>query len=427
MSVLGSCILDERAIDKIVDMLKPDMFYRMSHQIIFRKMVEMRLTGIPIDIVTLKDELGDELNQVGGLSYLMSLGDFTPTTANVKSHADIVYEKHKRRLVMNSSYRTMQDSTDDSLDIDDVIKETLETIISINEDKKSAETKVSSIVPDAIASMLTDGDYLKTGVYDLDAVLNGGIPNAQFTLVGARTGVGKTSFVSQLITQSLTNNNTKDGKVIVFTTEDKIGLIKRLITHKMGVPHAVIRSRINSGDKQAQDILSKASREVAAWNLMVVDDSCVRRMDIETITSIVTSEVAMGKVSLVIVDFIQDVPVSHHMITQKRYQQIAHIGAGLRSLTTKFKLRVVATAQIGREAEEKKPRLSHLRESGDLEQFTWNVILMYIEGEREQWGDEVPIELIVAKHREGETGVVRASFNRTTSRFGSIRSNKLNI
>jgi replicative DNA helicase len=421
-AVLGALMLEKDALSSVIDILKPEVFYRDSHQKIFQAIRILFEKTSPVDILTVTAQLRiqGELEMIGGAYYITELTNRVASAANIEYHSRIIIQKYLQRELIristdtiNSAYEDTTDVLDlldkaekglfdiaqnnlrrDSRKMDDILHETLKEIESLK-DKKDGLT--------GVASGFTELDRMTSGWQKSDLVI-----------IAARPAMGKTAFVL-----TCARNAAVDfaKPVVVFSLEmSSVQLVNRLISGESQIEQEKIRKgRLE--EWEWEQIHSKIGRLEQAP--LIIDDTPA--LNIFEFRAKCRRLKSQHDIQLIIIDYLQ---LMHGKADGKggnREQEIGSISRALKSVAKELNVPVIALSQLSRAVESrpggsKRPMLSDLRESGSIEQDADMVLFLY---RPEYYGlefdeDNNPTagvgEVIIAKHRNGETGRVRLRF-----------------
>ncbi|AOS66141.1 replicative DNA helicase [Actinoalloteichus hymeniacidonis] len=421
-SVLGGMLLSKDAIADVVEVVRPDDFYRPAHQAIYDCILDLYGRGEPADAITVSAELErrTELTRIGGAPYMHTLIATVPTAANAGYYAEIVAEKAVLRRLVEAGTRIVQLGYHGSegAAIDEVVDRAQAAIYEVTE-RRTSEDYVALehlLQPtmdeiDAIASR--DGMSLgvPTGFADLDAVTNGLHPG-QMIIVAARPGVGK----STLGLDFARSCSIKHGfSSVIFSLE----MSKTEIVMRMLSAEARIRLQDMRGGKMTDDDWTRLARrmgEVSEAPLFVDDSPNLTMMEIRAKARRLKQR---NDLKLVVVDYLQ--LMSSGKRVESRQQEVSEFSRHLKLLAKELEVPVVAISQLNRGPEQrtdKRPMLSDLRESGSLEQDADMVLLIHrpdaFERDDPRMGEA---DLILAKHRAGPTSTVTLAHQLHYSRF----------
>lgn len=420
-SVIGAVLLSEDAVNEVMDRLHPEDFYVPAHQAIFESMRELFDANQPIDAVTVSESLrrGGELDKVGGIPYLTRLVDIVPSTSNVVYYAGIVEEHAKRRELIRAGSLV----TDVAFDIDDEIAQVLDraeqAVLSVAE-RRSTQALLeigplfNSVLEhvELLEQRGTELTGLATGFVDLDRKL-AGLQPANLVVVAARPAMGKSSFALNVAT----NVASQGDPVAVFSLEmSKEEIVQRILSSVGRVDSMKLRS--GQLGPLWQRVVDAAGRMYKAP--IYIDDSPV-----VTVTDIRAKCRRLKRkkgLSMVVVDYLQLMQASTR---ENRQQEISEITRNMKNLARELGVPIIAVSQLNRSLEareDKRPRLSDLRESGSIEQDADVVMFIYRhEYYHPEDQDKRGIaEVIVAKHRAGSTGPVELTFQPEFTRFANL-------
>lgn len=420
--VLGSMLLSNEMIDEVVEILKPTHFYSDAHQKLFGAIMRLHDRGIRgIDAVVLGEELtsANELEDVGGLEYLLQILAAVPHAAHARYYADIVRDKATQRALTYACNEILAECYEGGRETTDVLASAEQKIFSILEDQADVEkTELHDILMDAwdrISSRLEKGGEisgLTTGFVELNKILNGFHPT-EMVILAARPSMGKTAFVCNIAEASARAG----AGVIVFSLEQsKLEVAERLLC---------IRSRVNGHrvragelDEVEQDRLMTASQELSELPIYI-DDAPGRTMaQIGAICRRLKRRKGLG---LIIVDYLQLVEPEDKQAP--REQQIALISRRMKFLAKELECPVIALAQLNRGVElreDKRPKLADLRESGSIEQDADVVMFLHRPAAYDPEDRPGECDVIVAKNRSGPTGFATLAWISESMRFADL-------
>ena len=420
-SVIGALLLSEDAVNEVMDRLDPDEFYVPAHQAIFEAMRELFDSNQAIDAVTVSEELRrkGELEKVGGVQYLTRLVDIVPSTSNVVYYAGIVEEHAKRRALIRAgaSVTELAFSIDD--DISGVLDRAEQAVLSVAEKRASQSLlEVGPMFQDVLEhiEMLeqrgSEITGLATGFVDLDKKL-AGLQPANLVIIAGRPAMGKSSLAMNIATNAAAEGD----PVAIFSLEmSKEEIVQRILSSVGKVDSMKLRS--GQLGPLWQRVVDAAGRMYKAP--IFIDDSPV-----VTVTDIRAKCRRLKRkhgLSLIVVDYLQLMEANG---SENRQQEIAQISRHLKNLARELDVPIIAASQLNRSLEsreDKRPRLSDLRESGSLEQDADVVMFVYRhEYYHPEDQDKKGIaEIIIAKHRAGSTGPVEMTFQPEFTRFANL-------
>jgi replicative DNA helicase len=427
--VLGALMIDKHAIVSVVDKIKPEIFYKDSHCKIYAAILRLYSKSRPIDIRTVTAELrsSGELEMIGGAYYITELTNPVTSSENIEYHAAIVYQKYLQREMIRISTETINAAYEDTSDVFEVIdKNTSETSALLSNlhgadmvdvaDMVTAE--VTNLYEKPISGLLGVG----TGFTKLDEITNG-FRQPDLILIAARPSMGKTAFMLNCARNASLDYD-KPG--LIFSLEmSKEQLTQRLIAAETGILLDKIIKR-NLDDYETER-LGTATERLQINKKMFIDDTAA--IPILELRAKAKRAKMKHNIQWVMVDYLQLMKGSLGK-NALREQEVASISSGLKGLAKELQIPVIALSQLSRAVESqagsKKPNLSHLRESGSLEQDADLVLFLY---RAEYYGlteDEngTPTagigEVIIAKHRNGVCGEVKLKFNGALMKFKDL-------
>lgn len=424
-TVLSACLLSLGVFEEVVQKLKPESFFRPAHRIIFETMREMTSKSIPIDVISVADQLTakNQLEAVGGQAYLLELTDNTFALTNWNHHADIVARDAIRRDLLYASASISALAYDSPADTTELIGKAEASLFGVTEQRVASTFK--SIVElveqtnNEIADMAnrdTAIQGVQTGFIDVDKLFCG-LRGGDLIILAARPAVGKTSFAMNLAANAAKIGST----VVLFSLEmSSVQITQRIIASEAQVP----LHRLRSGQLSEADMLAIVNAEagLTAKNTLYIDDSpSLTITELRTKARRLFRDVKSG---LIIVDYLQ---LMQPLIPRPNARQVevAEISRGLKVLAKELDVPLIALSQLSRSIDQrgdKRPMLSDLRESGSIEQDA--DIVMFLDrstSEAEAESDKRPdlgeAELIVAKHRNGPTRDIKLAFNGDYTKF----------
>ncbi|WP_165042823.1 replicative DNA helicase [Adlercreutzia sp. ZJ138] len=424
-SVLAACLLNQEAIEEVATKLVKENFYRIAHQRIFESMMDLYIRHIPIDHISLADNLQatGQLEAVGGKSYLVELADNTFALTNWRSHADIVKRTSVLRDLIRASAEINALAYDAPDDLNVVVEESEKILFNVTEKRVSSEfARMDTLLTDAfdeitkLAEQKNSIAGVATGFKDVDNLFHG-LRGGDLVILAARPGVGKTSFALNLAV-----NAAKTGSTVAFLSLEMSAsqLVQRILCSEARVN----LSRLRAGQLQEQDwgAIADASNTLSKLNMFIDDTPSLSILELRAKAR---RELRGCDKGLIIVDYLQLMQPPKSRRDGNRAVEVGEISRGLKVLAKEMNMPVLALSQLSRQVEmrgKKRPMLSDLRESGSIEQDA--DIVMFIdrsmdemEAESEGRPDLGTAELIVAKHRNGPTRDIPLAFNSEYTRF----------
>jgi replicative DNA helicase len=432
-AVLGAVMLDKDAISVVLDILKPESFYKPAHQKIYEGMIRLFETNQPIDTLTVREMLHKTkiLEEVGGLSYILELANKVASSANLEYHARIVAQKFVQRELIKISTGTIQDCFEDTKDVFDLLDSAEQGLYEITDNYlRRGYESVGSLVRMA-QNRLETMSHLDSGLSgtasgfpELDDITSGW-QKSNLIIVAARPGMGKTSFTLALARNAAMDYQTP---VALFSLEmNNLELVNRLISMEAEIEGTKMRNA--KLDEDDWNKLNHAINKLSEAPIYIDDTPSLNVFELRAKCRRLHQQYKIG---LVIIDYLQLMTLGSVDKKGNREQEISTISRALKSLAKEINIPVIALSQLNRAAEtqskdNKRPQLSNLRESGAIEQDADMVMFIY----RPEYYElentfEMPkgyTELIIAKHRNGATGTVGMKFIDKYAKFVPLEQN----
>lgn len=416
-AVLGTILLQDKSLVKIIEFIEPDDFYRDAHKSIFGAMLRLFENREPHDLITVTNLLKDQnkLDQIGGPAYLASLTEIIPFSGSLVHHAHIIRKKSVLRKLIQTTSDVAARCYLEQDDIDTLVDEAEQTIFEIASSKKGQGFQsMSSIVPKALEriEMLYERQEHVTGVAsgftDLDHMTAGFQPSDLIILAG-RPSMGKTALAMSMV-QSAAIANEKKIPVAVFSLEMSMEQLALRMLCSIG---RVDSQRIRTGRLQKRDWpnLTRATGMLSEANIFIDDTPGLTVLEMRAKARRLKSENDIG---LVVIDYLQLMQGRSNI--ENRAQEISEISRSLKAMAKELDVPVIALSQLNRSLEsrpDKRPKLSDLRESGAIEQDADVIIFIYrdeVYRPAEDNPNKGMAEVIVGKQRNGPIGTVRLTF-----------------
>src|SRR5688500_3204376 len=425
-SVLGAILVHNDAFNLAAQVIDAADFYRDAHRRIFDGMVSLNERHQAIDFVTLKEELarGGDLDEVGGPAYVASLADGVPRATNVEYYARIVKEKATLRNLIFAANKILTNAYEADQESDLILDEAESAIFAVADDRlKAGFVPMRDLVKESFPKIeqLFEQKRLITGVptgfVDLDEMTRG-LQGGDLIIVAARPSMGKTSLVLNMSQYIATQP--EQHSVGFFSLEmSKESLFLRLLTSEAQIDsHRLMSGAIGQKDYGR---ISHALETLSAMKLFVDDSTNIGVLEMRAKARRLKAEHGLG---LLVVDYIQ--LMSGRGRFENRTLELASISRSMKGLAKELNVPIVVLSQLSRAPEARsdhRPQLSDLRESGALEQDADVVALIYrddVYNKDPSNPDAGTAEIIVAKQRNGPTGVVRLAFLRERTRFANL-------
>lgn len=445
-AVLSAVLLERDALDKVLEILKPNYFYSDSNRRIFEAVVALAIEGDPVDITTVGGWLRSRgtLEQSGGAAYLIQIIDATPSVHNIEAHARIVAEKWRLRQLIGQCQRIAAEGYSDVGTIGEFIESAEESIHHIAQTGTQSSFEplgqVLKSVFEALHAAAERGDRLtglSTGFGRLDDK-TAGLQDGDLTIVAARPGMGKTAFVLNLavnvasprvVRRNGTEQQDPGDGVCIFSLE----MPREQLAMRMACGEGrVDLGKVKVGQLQAESwrCLTDAAVYLNQLPIFIDDTAGIGVMELRAKARRKQAEYNRPakpgqrepRIGLVIVDYLQ--LMKGREGAQNREQEISEISRGLKELAKELRVPVIALSQLNRAVEgrtDKRPQLSDLRESGAIEQDADMVMFIYRDDYYNENSNKKGIaELIIAKQRNGPTGKVLVRFASSYTRFDNL-------
>ena len=423
-AVLGSMILDPVCIGQLVQMIESEVFYRPEHQTIFDSLVSLYDKNSKIDLVLLRDELKrrNKLESVGGVNYLVEIVESVPSAANVEYYAEIIREKAMLRELARASREILEEAYSESGDVAEKLDAAERKIFAVTEKKISGTVlPLKSLISEVFENIESRKGIhitgLPTGYYELDEQLCG-LQNGEMIIVAGRPSMGKTSFALNIAEHIGADN---DIPVVIFSLEmSKHQLVERFLCSRAKIDSQLVRKGMLGTDQLEE--LTRTGSELYDKPIFVDDTPGLTPLVIRAKCRRLKSQHDIG---CVLIDYMQLMSLGGRV--ESRQQEISTISRYLKSLARELDVPVVVLSQLNRSPEGReghRPRMSDLRESGSIEQDADVIMLLHREdyyhrGEPD-YVESNTADIIIAKQRNGPTGVVTLTFNGKFTRFENL-------
>ncbi len=426
--VLGSLLLDPNLCDDVALVLRPDDFYADANQKLYGHLLAMHDDGSRIDTTLLMERLrgGGDLEAIGGPAYLAEVVHSVPYAANAVYYAEIVRAKATLRALIHASTEILRDAYEPTLDPREMLGRAEEKIFAVHDSRSSDQvTPIHDLLVEAfdrIDARLEKGEGVgvPTGFQDLDN-LTGGLHDSEFIVLAARPSMGKTALATNIAEYVAIEANVPT--LFVSLEMARLELAQRMLCSQGKIDANKFRSGFLSGDDRKKLVEASAKLGKAP---MYVDDTPAR-----TCTEIAACARRLKRkqnLGLIVIDYLQLIQPDDPR--DPRQEQVAKMARRLKGLARELKLPVLCLAQLNRQAEQGKeghrPRLSHLRESGAIEQDADVVMFIHREEyyhtreEAQESGIAGQADVIVAKQRNGPTGDIKLAWFDKYTRFENL-------
>lgn len=414
-AVLGTVLIQDKALLKVIDLLQPGDFYRDAHKTIYAAMMALFDKHEPHDLITVTGLLSDQnkLEDVGGAAYLASLTDIIPFTGTLVHHARIIRKKSILRRLIQTSTEVAARCYDAQDDIDTLVDEAEKTIFEIAHSKKGEGFQpMSSVVPKAFdrINRLFDKQEHITGVatgYDELDRITAGLQPAEMIILAARPSMGKTALAMNIVQHAAMIGKVP---VAVFSLEMSVESLALRMLCSLG---PIDSQRIRTGRLIDSDWpkLTRATGMLSEAPIYIDDTPGLTVLEMRAKARRLKSEQDLG---LIVVDYLQ--LMQGKSSSENRAQEISDISRSLKAMAKELNVPVLALSQLNRSLEnrtDKRPQLADLRESGAIEQDADVIMFIYrdeVYNRAEGNPNRGLAEIIVGKQRNGPTGVIKLSF-----------------
>jgi replicative DNA helicase len=422
-SILGGILIENEAINRVTEILDPDDFYRDTHRKIFNALINLSERDEPADLITLTNELrkSDQLDSIGGASYLASLIDSVPTAANIQYYARIVKEKAILRKLIQTSTEIITQSYEDRGDVEGFLDEAERAIFDISEKRmRPSFYPIREIVKESFATIekLFRKKEAVTGVpsgfRELDRMTAGFQPS-DLIIIAGRPSMGKTAFCLDVAEYAAIDNKIP---VAIFSLEmSKEQLVIRMLCSQANVEGTRLRTGyLNESDWPK---LTIAAGRLSESPIYIDDTAALSVLELRAKARRLKSDHGLG---MVIVDYLQ--LMKGRSRVESRQQEISEISRSLKALAKELNIPVIAVSQLSRKTEERtgnRPQLSDLRESGAIEQDADLILFIYrdeVYNRSEDNPNRGKAEVIIGKQRNGPIGKIDLAF---LDRFTSFK------
>jgi replicative DNA helicase len=432
---LGCLLIDKDAIIKVADILDEYDFYKDSHKMIYEAIKELYSRREPIDILSLSNRLNEKenLEAVGGRTYLAELSNAVATSSNVEHYGNIIKKKATLRRLIGAASEIAATGYNEEGEIDKILDEAEHKLFGVSQKYlKNVFTPIDELLAaafDRIDELHKQSGKLRglpTGFNDLDNIL-AGLQKSDLVILAARPSVGKTSLALDIARMSAVKSKTAVG---IFSLEmSKEQLVDRMLCAQAGVSLWKMRTGHLSDKEQDNDFtnINAAMGHLSEAPIYIDDSANTTIMEIRTKARRLQMEKKLG---LVVIDYLQ-LMEGRGKYGDNRVQEVAEITRGLKGIARELNIPVLALSQLSRVVEQQTgpaiPKLSHLRESGSIEQDADVVMFIYRKAADRKYDVETLsenernlAEIYIAKHRNGPTGKVNLYFDEETVSFKSL-------
>ena len=416
-AVLGCMLINQESVSKAIQELSSNSFYDKSNSIIFENMQKLFNDNKNIDYVSLGNQLekNKQLEAVGGYHYLTGLTNDAPSARSVDNYAKIVKEKEILRRIISVAVNIKEEAYESKEDANNILDKAEQILFDISKDVQKGRFKeIEPILHEVLDSWGNRKSGVLTGVpsgfYDLDNLLTG-FQDSDFIVLAGRPSMGKTALALNFSRNAAIDHNIKIGFFSLEMSSKQ--LVERLITSESKIDSHLVRT--GKLPKHEWKKLSTSANSLSETSLFIDDTADLNIMELRAKARQLKAE---KDVDIIFIDYIQLLHAPNH---ESRQQEISYISRSLKALAKELNIPVVALSQLSRAVESRtdhRPIMSDLRESGAIEQDADVVLFVYrkyVYSKNEE--DEGLGEIIVSKHRNGPTGLVKVTFVDKYARF----------
>ncbi|KAF0122026.1 MAG: replicative DNA helicase [bacterium] len=414
-SILGGILLDNEVFHRVLEVLNEDDFYHAAHRKVFLSMIELYENNEPVDLITLTNALKNknQLDEIRGVSYLTSLVDSIPTTANISYYAKIVKEKSILRRLINKTAEIASMSYDSTGDVDEVLDQAERAIFEISENKiKPSFYPIKEMIKHSFKTIerLYEKKELITGVptgFEGIDRFTSGFQLSDLIIIAGRPSMGKTSLALNIAQYAAIETNVPVGIFSLEMSKEQLSL--RMLCSEAKVDAQRLRTGFLSESDWPK--LTRAVGSLSEAPIFVDDTPALSVLEMRAKARRLKSEKGLG---LIIVDYLQ--LMRGRVNVERREQEISEISRSLKALAKELNLPVVALSQLNRRVEDRhdrRPQLADLRESGAIEQDADVIIFIYrdeIYNKSEDNENKGTAEIIIGKQRNGPIGMTKLAF-----------------
>ncbi len=433
-SLLGAVLTDQEALLKVIDLVKPEDFYKDSHRIIFDNMLDLFERHDPIDLLTVGNRLEEKdlLKSIGGRTKLVELTGRVTTAAHITNYAQIIQKKSTLRRLLRAASEITELGYKEEEELDGLIDQAEQNLFNVSSNFiQNSFVPIRSVLTgafDRIDELHRGGGKLRgvpTGFTGVDNLL-AGLQKSDLVILAARPSVGKTSFALDIARMVAVKHKLPIGFFSLEMAKEQ--LVDRLICAEANVDLWKLRTGHLSDRDDDFPKIGEALGRLSEAPIYIDDSSSANIMSIRAKTRRLQAEHGL---SLIIIDYLQLMEGRTNK-ADNRVQEVSEISRGLKQIARELQVPVLALAQLSRAVEQSKPavpKLSHLRESGSIEQDADVVLFLYRKGaDRNYLIEELTpeeknsAEVHIAKHRNGPTGMVKLFWDAQRTSFKNLES-----
>lgn len=424
-ALIGSALMRGEAMHDLIDIVNEQSFYSNLHRMIWSALLDLHTKGSPIDILTVSSKLKEkeQLEQIGGMGYLSEIINSVPSSTNADHYAQIVEKKHGMRELLRASEQISSLGYDEESDLHELLEKAEQALYHVT--NKTGSHKFIAL-KDTLHEAWERLDHLhktkdelrgvSTGFIELDNKLSG-FQKSDLIILAARPSMGKTSLALDIARKASVNHKVP---VAIFSLEmSSQQLVDRMLSAESQVDSWKIRTGHNLSVEQDFKSIGDAISRLSDAPIYIDDAPGNNILKMRAVARRLKNEKGLG---LIIVDYLQLMLPTNTKHNDNLVQQVTEISRSLKNLARELEVPVLALSQLSRAVEQRggKPRLSDLRDSGSIEQDADVVMFIHREIDQDQGGRKEETEIMIEKHRNGPTGVVKLYFDSKKTTFMSI-------
>ncbi|HZU98418.1 MAG TPA: replicative DNA helicase [Planctomycetota bacterium] len=432
-AVLGALLLDEKAIDFVVQEIKPDDFYRPVHATLYETMVELNKRGEPIDAVAIVSELRQKgtLESVGGPTEIAALSSVVPTSANAVYYAKLVKDKALLRRALTTLAGAQRDIFESREKTDELLDRIEKQLFEVTQKRvKSEATDIASVLKQTFqllqARKAGTDDAIKYGYPSLDDMTHG-LHKGDLVIIAARPSMGKTTFAINILRNVAVGKpgaSASHGAVFFSLEMPRVQIVSNLLCSMAKVDSHRLRGGFLSREEE-QNLLDWG--ELLEKQPIYIDDT--PGLTVMELRGKARRLKAEGKIECILIDYLQLMRGDLGSSDKARHEVVAEISRSLKALARELEIPVIALAQLNRNVEDRpdhRPRMADLRESGSIEQDADVVMLLhrdeyYMTKDKAEAEQKVnKAQVLVQKNRNGPIGDVELYYAKEYSYFGEL-------
>ncbi len=425
-ALLGSIMIRGEAMHDVTDIVSEQSFYSNIHRMVWATLLELHTKGNPIDVLSVSSRLKekDQLEQIGGMTFLTELINCVPTSTNVDHYAEMVGKKHIMRELLRAAENISNLGYDEEADLHDILDKADKALYAVT--NKTGSHKFIALKDtlheawERLEHLHNTKDQLRgvhTGFADLDSKLSG-FQKSDLIILAARPSMGKTSLALDIARKAAVNHKVP---VAIFSLEmSSQQLVDRMLSAESQVDAWKIRTGHNLSVSDDFKAIGDAISRLSDAPIYIDDQPGNNILKMRAVARRLKNEKGLG---LIVVDYLQlMLPTNINKNNDNIVQQVTEISRSLKNLARELEVPVLALSQLSRAVEQRggKPRLSDLRDSGSIEQDADVVMFIHRETDQDAGGKKAEAEIMIEKHRNGPTGTVKLCFDSKKTTFLSI-------